>query len=260
MESKKLEALLMAVDLGSFTKAAEVMGYTQSGLTHMMNSLEREVGFTLLERGRGGVRLTKDGEEIARCYGEEEDDAAAQKETVTQMEVALPQFLVGFKCETNEGDLLRQSLIGEMASDVLLGDSSPLYQRLYDEGLINSSFGGGFDQLPGVAVLCAGGESGQPQEVSDAILEEAQRLAREGIDPDFFEQIHRASFGATLRALNSFENIAISMADGYFRGFDALRFPEAYASIEKADVERFLRENLTDSRRAISIIEPKKEG
>ena len=200
------------------------------------------------------------GEEIARCYGEEEDDVAAQKETVTQMEVALPQFLVGFKCETNEGDLLRQSLIGEMASDVLLGDSSPLYQRLYDEGLINSSFGGGFDQLPGVAVLCAGGESGQPQEVSDAILGEAQRLAREGIDPDFFEQIRRASFGATLRALNSFENIAISMADGYFRGFDALRFPEAYASIEKADVERFLRENLTDSRRAISIIEPKKEG
>ena len=118
------------------------------------------------------------GEEIARCYGEEEDDVAAQKETVTQMEVALPQFLVGFKCETNEGDLLRQSLIGEMASDVLLGDSSPLYQRLYDEGLINSSFGGGFDQLPGVAVLCAGGESGQPQEVSDAILGEAQRLAR----------------------------------------------------------------------------------
>ena len=69
------------------------------------------------------------------------------------MEVALPQFLVGFKCETNEGDLLRQSLIGEMASDVLLGDSSPLYQRLYDEGLINGSFGGGFDQLPGVACL-----------------------------------------------------------------------------------------------------------
>ena len=57
MESKKLEALLMAVDLGSFTKAAEVLGYTQSGLTHMMNSLEKEVGFTLLERGRSGVRI-----------------------------------------------------------------------------------------------------------------------------------------------------------------------------------------------------------
>ena len=65
MESKKLEALLMAVDLGSFTKAAEVLGYTQSGLTHMMNSLEREVGFPLLERGRMGVSLTEEGERIA---------------------------------------------------------------------------------------------------------------------------------------------------------------------------------------------------
>lgn len=70
MESKKLEALLMAVDLGSFTKAAEVLGYTQSGLTHMMNSLEKEVGFTLLERGRSGVRLTEEGERIAPAVHE----------------------------------------------------------------------------------------------------------------------------------------------------------------------------------------------
>ena len=70
VESKKLEALLMAVDLGSFTKAAEVLGYTQSGLTHMMNSLEREIGFPLLDRGRHGVRLTEEGERIAPAIRE----------------------------------------------------------------------------------------------------------------------------------------------------------------------------------------------
>ena len=70
MESKKLEALLMSADLGSFTKAAEVLGYTQSGLTHMMNSLEREVGVTLLERGRHGVRLTEAGERVAPAIRE----------------------------------------------------------------------------------------------------------------------------------------------------------------------------------------------
>ena len=43
MESKKLEALLMAVDLGSFTKAAELLGYTQPALSQMMTSLEREL-------------------------------------------------------------------------------------------------------------------------------------------------------------------------------------------------------------------------
>ena len=40
MDTKKLEALATAVEMGSFTRASEVLGYTQSGLTHMMNSLE----------------------------------------------------------------------------------------------------------------------------------------------------------------------------------------------------------------------------
>lgn len=64
MDTKKLEAMAMAVQMGSFTKAAEVLGYTQSGLTHMMNSLEKDIGFTLLVRGRSGVRLTTAGERV----------------------------------------------------------------------------------------------------------------------------------------------------------------------------------------------------
>ena len=85
MESKKLEALLMAADLGSFTRAAEVLGYTQSGLTHMMNSLEREIGFPLLERGRHGVRLTEEGEKLAPLVRELLRADAALDEAVAQL-------------------------------------------------------------------------------------------------------------------------------------------------------------------------------
>lgn len=64
MESKKLEILVTAVDLGSFSKAAEVVGYTQSGLTHMMDSLEREIGVSLLRRDHSGIELTEQGERL----------------------------------------------------------------------------------------------------------------------------------------------------------------------------------------------------
>lgn len=64
MDSKKLEALSESVKWGSFTRAAETLGYTQSGLTHMMNALEKDIGFPILVRGRGGVRLTPAGERI----------------------------------------------------------------------------------------------------------------------------------------------------------------------------------------------------
>ena len=201
------------------------------------------------------------GETIARDYGADEELTVAAKEYCSEMEVNMPQFLVGFKCPASaDGEaLLRDCLIGEMACDILLGDSSPLYHKLYDAGLINGSFGGGFDQLPGIAYLYAGGESTQPEAVSAAIVEEAQRIAGEGVDEAFYQQIRRASFGASLRELNSFENIALSLADGYFRGFDAFRFPEVYDTIERTDIERFLRENVVEARRAISIIVPKKE-
>lgn len=61
MDSKKLEILMTAADLGSFSKASEVVGYTQSGLTHMMDALEKEVGFPLLQRNHNGIQLTEQG-------------------------------------------------------------------------------------------------------------------------------------------------------------------------------------------------------
>ena len=64
MDAKKVQALLAAVDLGSLTSAASELGYTQSGLTHMMNSLEAELGLTLLLRGKSGVRLSPAGQEL----------------------------------------------------------------------------------------------------------------------------------------------------------------------------------------------------
>ena len=64
MDSKKLEILMTAADLGSFSKASEVVGYTQSGLTHMMDALEREIGFPLLQRNHSGIQLTQQGMQL----------------------------------------------------------------------------------------------------------------------------------------------------------------------------------------------------
>ena len=170
----------------------------------------------------------------------------------------MPMFLAGYKCALEEsGDAhLRQSIIGDLACDVLFGDSSPLYTRLYAEGAINGSLGGNFDLLPGAAYLYVGGDAKDPRYVFDAITAQARRLGQEGIDGSFYEQIRRASYGQMIRSLNSFENIAVSMTEGYFRRFDYYHFPEVFASVTKADVEAFLRENVTPERAALSIIDP----
>ena len=60
----KLRALVSAVELGSLKAAAEVLGCTQSAVSHMIASLEEELGFQLLQRARSGVRLTGEGERL----------------------------------------------------------------------------------------------------------------------------------------------------------------------------------------------------
>ncbi|MBR9649227.1 LysR family transcriptional regulator [Clostridium tyrobutyricum] len=61
MNIQKYMAFVRAVEYGSFTKAAEMLNYSQSGISRMINDLEKEWNVSLLERGRSGVRLTSDG-------------------------------------------------------------------------------------------------------------------------------------------------------------------------------------------------------
>ncbi len=198
------------------------------------------------------------GPVIPRDYGDE-PEAVAERETRLVMEVSCPQFLTGFKCRPAEDgeDYLRLALLGDMACDILLGDSSPLYLRLYDQGLINTSFGGAFEMMPGVAYLYAGGDSKDARRVMAEIQREADRLVREGIDEEFYQQVRRAAFGSNLRGLNSFENIAVSLTEGYFHGYDPFRFPQVFESITKEDVAAFLRENIRGERAVLSEIVPK---
>ena len=64
MSLQKYEAFIKTVELGSLTKAAETLGYTQSGVSHMIQSLEDEVGTKLMHRDRSGIQMTSDGEQL----------------------------------------------------------------------------------------------------------------------------------------------------------------------------------------------------
>ena len=64
MNISKYLAFVTAVEYGSFTKAAEILNYTQSAVSRMISDLESELNITLLERGKSGIKLTSDGLKI----------------------------------------------------------------------------------------------------------------------------------------------------------------------------------------------------
>ena len=175
------------------------------------------------------------------------------------MEVSTPIFQLGYKGDVpqrGEEDL-RQQLVGELALEALLGNSSPLYAKLYREGLINQNFSYGYESYPGCSFLCAGGESRDPLAVREAVAAEAARIGREGIDGRLWERLKKGVYGAKVRSLNSFENLCVGQAQSFFAGYDFLRFADLFASITKEEGERLIEEWVTEERAALSVVRPK---
>lgn len=191
-------------------------------------------------------------------FGKSESPIAFRSITEQEMAVSAPLFEIGFKgVPAEKGKQLRQVLVGNLAADALFSASSPLYSRLYEAGLINNSFEGGYEDAPQCAYLCVGGESKDPERVRDLLLEEAARIAKEGIDETLWERQKKASYGASVRKLNSMENICIEAAQSHFLGEDFLDFPSLYQSIEKRDAEEMIAQWCVSERTTLSIIRPK---
>ena len=180
-------------------------------------------------------------------------------ETVTgRMEVAMPMFQLGFRCESapNGLDSIRQEVVGDLAAEALFGESSALYLRLYEEGLIDSSFGGGFECLDGGSMLLCGGDSDEPEQVVEAILEEAERIAREGLNEEDFLRMKRSALGRRIRELDSFDSTCFRLCAYYLSDVDYFCFPEVYRQVCREEVERFLAEVVRSTRGAGAILYP----
>ena len=175
-----------------------------------------------------------------------------------QMEVAMPTFQLGFKCEsTGMGeDAIRQELVGDLAAEALFGESSPLYLRLYEQGLIDSSFGGGFESVDGCAMLTCGGDSEDPAAVREAILTRGAELAAQGIDEADFLRMKRSAMGRRIRDLDSFDSTAFRVCAYRLSDFDYFRFPQVYEDVKSEELQVFLKRVVQRQRCSLSVIEP----
>ena len=85
----KYFAFIKTVEYGSFTKAGEAIGYTQSGISRMIHDLEKEWNIVLLERSRAGVRLTSEGTKLlpyARSVCSEYEKLQAQVDDLNDLQ------------------------------------------------------------------------------------------------------------------------------------------------------------------------------
>ena len=188
----------------------------------------------------------------------EEPPAPARDRLEFSMPVSKPCLGLGFKEEPLPDGLegLRGRLICDLLTELIVGGTTPLYRRLYDEGLVNPEFDGDFLAVEGCLCFAFTGESDCPEKVRELLLAEIDRLRAEGVDEELFRLNKNRMYGELIQDLEQVEDAAGAMANAFLHGctvYDELR---TLAALTKQDVDAALQTMLRRERCATVIIHP----
>lgn len=224
-------------------------------LLFVVGGVEPQKVFDIVRKNQSDKDYKPQGN-IERIF-EQEPAGVAQERREARLAVSLPKFLFGFK-EKKTGltgpELLRHDLESKLMLDLLLGSSTQLYQKLYDEELISDSFGHEYNSSHHYAFSAIGGDTKDPDRLLSRIREEIEAVKASGFAEEHFERARKKKIGGYLRMLNSPENIAHEFTRHRFRGSDLFEVLPVYESITLEDVNRRLREHTDWGQMAVSLV------
>ena len=194
-------------------------------------------------------------------FGLPEPETAVTAVSRREMDVAMTTFQLAFKCPppAKSRDHAHQELVAEIAAEILFGQSSQLYQWLYEDGLIDSSFGGGEEFTAGTAMLTCGGDSRDPEEVRNCIINEAKFLAENGLDQAAFDRVKRSFLGIRFKDLTSFDGTCFRLVAYSMEDHDYFDFPSIFQEVTIEEVRQFIADNVRPEKCALSIVDPRRK-
>ncbi|MFY0741910.1 pitrilysin family protein [Solibacillus silvestris] len=149
--------------------------------------------------------------DLKRLYDEEPTNVA-EKERVLHMDVQKPKVYVGLKAkqvDLSGEEMLKHELAVQIGVECLFGRASSFYTDVYENGLIDESYGYDFSLENGYGFALIGSDSDQPEQLAKLIKEKLAQSEQENLfTSEDVERIKRKKIGFFLRALNSIEFIA----------------------------------------------------
>lgn len=164
-------------------------------------------------------------------------------------------FYIGFKSpNAGETQNFRNMIYDEMILDLVTGETTELYKKLYEQGLINGGIIG--ETMAGRDYLCSmiSGESKDPDSVYEQIVEAFEQAKMNGIADEDFERIKKSTYGRYLGMFGKPESIAAATVNCYFAGMDLYELIELVANSTKEELMERLKADFLKENSSISIV------
>jgi len=249
---------IQKIDVATLYKCYNTFYHPSNMILLVIGCIEPEEVFELVEDIEASKGLTPQ-EDIKRIYPEE--PATVYKSThIVNLDVNEPLFLTGFKDIDVGYDgkaLLKKEITTEILMEILFGRSSELYERLYEEGLIDDRFSFGYEGHKDYGFCTIGGETKDPYKLHRELLESISYSIKKGIDIKDFERVKKKYVGEFIAGFNSLEFIATNFVAYYHKNINIFDYLKVLEEITLQDVTKRLNSFFDFSRNATSVVMPK---
>lgn len=202
----------------------------------------------------------KDGDKgtIKKIYPDEPDEIETNY-VEKNMAIAAPMFMMGFKDTDNKlsGEaLLKKNIEMTILLRMLFAKGTDIYEKLYDEGLINSTFSTDYTIHCDYAFSSLDGESKDPKKVYEIIIDEIKKLHKTGLCEEDFERAKKVVWGRYIRMHNDIEDYANMYIQSLFMGIDYFDYYNVYKTINFEDVVLRFKKHFNPELSALSVVYP----
>ncbi|MCL2462260.1 MAG: insulinase family protein [Defluviitaleaceae bacterium] len=174
-----------------------------------------------------------------------------------QLDVSIPMLALGFKNRDFAAQQTDNIAVSKILADILAGESSSLYEKMYNEGIIDQSFSADYASGSFFGASVFTGASKRPERVKEMILGEVSKLSAEGIGRPRFETVKRKHIGQYIAGFNAIDRIAGLQAELFSLGHDMFGYADSYANVTLDAVNERLRKHYLEENCALSVIRPK---
>lgn len=200
--------------------------------------------------------------EVERLFDEEQLEAAISERTL-QMDVKKPKMYVGVKAKRTDlsgEEMLKHELAVQIGLDCMFGRASEFYTNIYEEGLIDESYGYDFSLEYGYGFSMIGSDSNKPDKLAQKIKEQLKFMFTENaITKEQVETVKRKKIGQFLRALNSIEFIANQFTRYKFNNMNLFDVVPTIEKLTQQDVVEALKTLEGESQQTLFKIIPVSE-
>ncbi len=194
--------------------------------------------------------------EIKRIYQEEPANIVEKRKEQT-MEVSMPLFVVGIKDKLEKENIVKKHIAIEILLNMLIGKSSDLYKDLYQQELLISEPFLEYEFGEDYAHVAISGASKNPDKILEKLLEQINKMKKEGIKEEDFNRIRNMLYGNAVKEFNSVSDIARMFVTDYFKGINSFDYLETYKQITMEYAKQVLEDTFKDENTVISIIKGK---